>query len=112
MHHQHCGHEHGHGEEEHCHHHEHHGGGHEHDHEPEQECDLEIFFCLAKQAWKKLMIEKIKAEMERMEGEKLNRLAKLIAETKFKKFHAKMEKMKAMHAFKEQLGQILCDGNP
>lgn len=107
--HHHCGHEHGEG----CCHHHHDEGGHCHHEEPgsgqEHGCEqLEEFFCLAKKAWKKLMVEKIKAEMERMEGEKLNRLAKLIAETKFKKFKAKMEKEKAKYEFMEQLKHMMC----
>lgn len=113
MHHHHCSHEesecrHEHGEYCHGDHHGHSCCEHEHDGE-ESGCEMEVFFCLAKKAWKKLMVEKIKAEMERMEGEKLNRLAKLIAETKVKKFHAKMEKKKALHEFQSQLGDLMCN---
>lgn len=116
MHHPHCEHEHheecghhGFGHDEECGHHGHDECcGHHHEHEEhEMGCKAEMFFCLAKKAWKKLMVEKIKAEMDRMEGDRLSSLAKLIAETKMKKFRAKMDKKRAIEEFHKQIEELM-----
>ena len=53
----------------------------------EQECNMhEKFLCLADEAWMELLKEKIKAEIEKSGGAKLNALAKLVAETNGRKW--------------------------
>lgn len=52
------------------------------------------------------MVEKIKVEMDRTQREQLNRLAKLIAEAKMKKWQTIMER-RLKEEFEEQLKQLM-----
>jgi hypothetical protein len=81
--------------------------GHHHSECKEGKDCAEEFFMLAKEAWKTLMVEKIKLEMDKTKGEQLNQLAKLIAETKMRKWRIMMEKEHIKEEFKEQLKQLM-----
>lgn len=106
----------------HCHHgmedweeegygeHHHHGcygkmGMHE---EEEGGCEItEKLMFIADIAWKKLMIEKLKAEIDKTHGDKLNNLAKLIADTGMQKWMLFMQMKQKKEEFQDQLKQMM-----
>lgn len=74
----------------------------------EQECNLhEKLLCLADEAWKEVLKEKIKAEIEKSQGEKLNSLAKLVAETNNRKWSYLIQGKKACEDYKNQVRSLV-----
>lgn len=85
-----------------------HGEHHEQHHEEHECCDLnEKMFCLADEAWKELLMEKIKQEIEKLSGEKLNEVAKAVAEANHKRWHHMMEGKQKCCEFKQHLKDLL-----
>lgn len=98
--------------QEHCQPHHHHEHPHHHSHEQQQEenCNMpEKLLCLADEAWMEVLKEKIKKEIEATSGEKLTKLAKLIAETNGAKWQAKIAAKKGCHEYKEKLFRLLAE---
>lgn len=74
----------------------------------EQECNLhEKLLCLADEAWKEVLKEKIKTEIEKSQGEKLNALAKLVAETNHRKWTYLIQGKKACDDYKNQVRSLV-----
>lgn len=75
-----------------------------HEHHKEGECDFaEILLDLADEAWMDLLREKIMKEIEASCGQKLNQLAKMVAETNNARWHAKIAKKKACADFRQNI---------
>ena len=91
----------------HCGHEESCGGYDEECDEMEDSCPKEKLLKLGKKAWKKLMVDKIKAELDRTHGEQLNQLAKLIAETKMKEWQGFKSQKEAEKGFEEQICRLM-----
>jgi hypothetical protein len=70
----------------------------------EECCDMpEKLLALADAAWAELVKEKIKKEIEASCGEKLNKLAKLVAETNKAKWSAKIAAKQGCNEYREGL---------
>ena len=102
-------------EHHHHHHHEHCSAekGHEHHHDKEEEdCDMpEKLLCLADEAWKELLKEKITEEIRATSGEKINKLAKVIVQANKAKWENKIAAKKHCHEYQENLKQVFCSSN-
>lgn len=73
-----------------------------------ENCDMhEKLLCLADQAWKEVLKEKIKAEIEKTSGQKLNNIAKLVAETNHRRWSHMIEGKQKCEEFKQQLREIM-----
>lgn len=76
--------------------------------EQNQECNLhEKLLCLADEAWKEVLKDKIKQEIEKTQGAKLNSLAKLVAETNGRKWAYMIQGKKACEEYKTQVRSLL-----
>lgn len=76
----------------------------------EQECNLhEKLLCLADEAWKEVLKEKIKAEIEKTSGEKLSKLAKVVAEANGRKWQFMIQGKKACDEYKNQVRGLLAE---
>ncbi len=76
--------------------------------EQNQECNLhEKLLCLADEAWKEVLKDKIKQEIEKSQGAKLNSLAKLVAETNGRKWAYMIQGKKACEEYKTQVRSLL-----
>lgn len=86
---------------------------HHHHHEQQEEgCNMpEKLLCLADEAWMEVVKEKIKKEIEASCGDKLNNLAKLIAETNKAKWSAKIAAKQGCHEYKEKLFQFFTENH-
>jgi len=80
-----------------------------HEEEGEQ-CPEEELFWMAKKAWKKLMIEKMKEQFDELQGKQLTELARLVAETKSEKWKLKVSMHQKKETFKERFGQMMAAG--
>lgn len=70
----------------------------------EQECNMhEKLLCLADEAWKEVLKDKIKQEIEKSQGAKLASLAKLVAETNGRKWAYMIQGKKACDDYKTQV---------
>ncbi len=78
-------------------------------HSAESECcDLpEKLLCLADEAWKEVVKEKIKKEIESSVGAKLDALAKLVAETNHRRWSHLIEGKQKCDEYKQQVKQTL-----
>lgn len=71
-------------------------------------CNMpEKLLCLADEAWREVVKEKIKQEIEKSSGAKLDALAKLVAETNHKKWTHLIEGKQKCETFKDQLKEVL-----
>jgi hypothetical protein len=71
-------------------------------------CDMpEKLLCLADEAWKEVVKDKIKQEIERTAGAKLDALAKLVAETNHKRWAHLIEGKQKCNEFKEQVKEVM-----
>lgn len=63
-------------------------------------CEMtDMMMCLADEAWKQLMVEKMKQQFEQQRGEKMNRVAAASIEASIAKWEHKMSgKMKCQEA--------------
>lgn len=76
----------------------------------EQECNLhEKLLCLADEAWKEVLKEKIKVEIEKSSGEKLTKLAKVVAEANGRKWQFMIQGKKACDDYKHQVRSLLAE---
>lgn len=76
----------------------------------EQECNVhEKLLCLADEAWKEVLKDKIKAEIEKSSGAKLNALAKLVAETNGRRWQGMIQAKKACDDYKSQVRTLLSE---
>ncbi len=67
-------------------------------------CNMpEKLLCLADEAWKEVVKDKIKQEIEKTAGAKLDALAKLVAETNHKKWAHLIEGKQKCDHFKDQV---------
>jgi hypothetical protein len=67
-------------------------------------CNMpEKLLCLADEAWKELLKEKIKAEIEKTSGQKLNNIAKLVSEANHRRWSHQIEGKQKCDEFKQQL---------
>ena len=74
----------------------------------EQECNMhEKLLCLADEAWKEVLKEKIKQEIEKSSGAKLSALAKLVAETNGRKWAFMIQAKKGCEEYKTQVRSLL-----
>lgn len=71
-------------------------------------CNMpEKLLCLADEAWKEVVKDKIKQEIEKTAGAKLDALAKLVAETNHKKWTHLIEGKQKCDQFKDQVKEAL-----
>lgn len=76
----------------------------------EQECNLhEKLLCVADEAWKELLKDKIKEEIEKSSGTKLSALAKLVAETNGRKWQWMIQGKKTCDDYKTQVRNLLAE---
>ncbi|MBY0551610.1 MAG: hypothetical protein K2W95_30285 [Candidatus Obscuribacterales bacterium] len=76
----------------------------------EQECNLhEKLLCLADEAWKEVLKEKIKAEIEKSAGEKLTKLAKVVAEANGRRWQFMIQGKKACDDYKNHVRSLLAE---
>lgn len=67
-------------------------------------CDMpEKLLCLADEAWKEVVKEKIKKEIEKSSGAKLDAIAKLVAETNHRKWSYLIEGKQKCDEYKQQV---------
>ncbi len=67
-------------------------------------CEMtDMMMCLADEAWKQLMIEKMKAEFEKARGEKMSRVAAASIEASIAKWEHKMAGKQKCQQAKESL---------
>lgn len=79
-------------------------------HGKEQECNMhEKLLCLADEAWKEVLKEKIKQEIEKSSGAKLSQLAKVVAEANGRKWAFMIQGKKACDDFKTQVRNLLSE---
>ncbi len=79
-------------------------------HGNEGECNMhEKLLCLADEAWKEVLKEKIKQEIEKTSGAKLSSLAKLVAEANGKKWAFMIQGKKACEDYKTQVRNLLSE---
>ncbi|MBX2860194.1 MAG: hypothetical protein KTR14_03100 [Vampirovibrio sp.] len=70
-------------------------------------CDMpEKLLCLADEAWKELMKEKIKAQIQSTCGEKLDNLAKIVAEANGAKWQHKIAAKHHCHTYQDNVRQF------
>lgn len=75
-----------------------------------QECNLhEKLLCLADEAWKEVLKEKIKEEIEKTSGAKLSALAKVVAEANGRKWQWMIQSKKACEEYKTQVRSLLSE---
>jgi len=73
-----------------------------------EHCDMpEKLLCLADDAWREVVKEKIKQEIEKTSGAKLNALAKLVAEGNHRRWSYMIEGKQKCEEFKQQLKELL-----
>lgn len=71
-------------------------------------CNMpEKLLCLADEAWKEVVKDKIKQEIEKTAGAKLDALAKLVAEGNHKKWSYLIEGKQQCDQFKDQVKEAL-----
>lgn len=71
-------------------------------------CDMpEKLLCLADEAWKEVLKDKIKAEIEKSSGAKLDALAKLVADANHRKWTYLIEGKQQCDQFKDQVKDVL-----
>jgi len=71
-------------------------------------CEMpEKLLCLADEAWKEVLKEKIKQEIEKASGPKLSALAKLVAETNHRRWSHFIEGKQKCDEYKEQVKAAL-----
>jgi len=71
-------------------------------------CDIpEKLLCLADEAWKEVLKEKIKQEIEKSSGPKLSALAKLVAETNQRRWSHLIEGRQKCDEYKQQVKEVL-----
>ena len=71
-------------------------------------CNIpEKLLCLADEAWREVLKEKIKKEIEKTSGAKLDSLAKLVAETNHRKWTHLIEAKKGCDEYKQGVKDIL-----
>lgn len=67
-------------------------------------CDMpEKLLCLADEAWKEVVKEKIKKEIEKSSGAKLDAIAKLVAEANHRRWSYMIEGKQKCDEFKQQV---------
>lgn len=66
---------------------------------------IDKLFTLSGEAWLDLLSDKVKAEIERTQGDQLNKLAKVIATTGDQRMTNILEVLHKKEAFKEQVYQ-------
>jgi len=86
---------HNHFKHEECHHHG------EHDHGEEMEVDY--FLELADEAWQEVLMDKIKAYILKTQNDRMDKLAKVIAEGNNHRWKNRMEKKQGCKDFMEEL---------
>jgi hypothetical protein len=71
-------------------------------------CDMpEKLLCLADEAWREVVKEKIKAEIEKTAGQKLDKVAKLVAEANHRRWAHLIEGKQKCDDFKTQLKEAM-----
>lgn len=71
-------------------------------------CNMpEKLLCLADEAWRELLKEKIKQEIQKTSGEKLNAIAKLLAEGNHRRWSHFIEGKQKCAEFKQQLKEAM-----
>lgn len=71
-------------------------------------CDIpEKLLCLADDAWTEVVKEKIKREIEKAAGPKLDSLAKLVAETNHRRWSHLIEGKQKCDEYKQQVKEAL-----
>jgi hypothetical protein len=71
-------------------------------------CDMpEKLLCLADEAWREVLKEKIKAEIEKTSGAKLDALAKLAAETNHRRWSHLIQGKQKCDEFKQQIKEVM-----
>jgi hypothetical protein len=71
-------------------------------------CDMpEKLLCLADEAWREVLKEKIKAEIEKTSGAKLGALAKLAAETNHRRWSHLIQGKQKCDEFKQQIKDLM-----
>ncbi|MCW8409629.1 hypothetical protein OQJ13_11670 [Legionella sp. PATHC035] len=92
-----------------CHymHEEHHHGDHGHcDHAHGEEMPSDYFLELADEAWEELLIDKIKAYILKTQNDRMEKLAKLVAEGNHHRWKNKMEKKQVHQAFMDEISNF------
>lgn len=75
-------------------------------------CNIpEKLLCLADEAWREVVKDKIKKEIEKSSGAKLDALAKLVAETNHRKWSHLIEAKKGCDDYKQGVKDILTSLN-
>jgi len=75
-------------------------------------CDIpEKLLCLADEAWREVVKEKIKKEIEKTAGPKLDTLAKLVAETNHRKWAHLIEAKKGCDDYRQSVKDVLTSLN-
>lgn len=70
-------------------------------------CNMpEKLLCLADEAWKEVVKDKIKKEIEKNAGAKLDALAKLVAEANHQKWTHLIEGKQKCDSFKDQVKEV------
>lgn len=85
-----------------CHHHEHEAVC-EHDHHEDFATKV---LAMADEAWEELLMEKIKARIEKQSGNHLDKLAELIANANKKRWEHKLECNSCVHELHDELRQF------
>jgi hypothetical protein len=71
-------------------------------------CEIpEKLLCLADEAWKEVLKDKIKQEIEKSSGPKLSALAKLVAETNQRRWTHLIEGKQKCDEYKQQVKEAL-----
>ena len=71
-------------------------------------CDVpEKLLCLADEAWREVVKDKIKREIEKTAGAKLDALAKLVAETNHRRWSHLIEGKQKCDEYKQQVKEAL-----
>jgi hypothetical protein len=71
-------------------------------------CEIpEKLLCLADEAWKEVLKDKIKQEIEKSSGQKLSALAKLVAETNQRRWTHLIEGKQKCDEYKQQVKEAL-----
>ncbi|MFH2021643.1 MAG: hypothetical protein ABIJ34_09635 [archaeon] len=80
----------------------------EHSHEHSHEMSMGIMMMqLADDAWSELMMEKMKAELEKTKGAKMNKVAKIAVEAASKNWEKKMMDKAGWMEFEEKLKEAM-----
>ncbi len=74
--------------------------------EQTEEKVFEKLFTLSGLAWRELLVEKLKAEIDKTQGEHLTTLAKFVATARAQKWNNSIEMIHKREEFRDQLNQI------